>query len=232
MRLSGKILLSVAVVFAAADVVTAQTYSLTPNDTINITGLLEDLQTLSIQQVNTSQDTIQLQWEKVSESVPPLWDAVVCDNQFCYTSLEDSGMMNPVIPTDYGFLLLHMTPHVNLGTAVVRYTVWDTANASMKDTLTFMLTAINATGIKEDAHDANTFSLYPNPANETFTLNTGLQSDLQYFITDAAGKEIEIGSMVNRAKSISVSTWGSGLYSISLLEKGNLKQARMLLIQK
>ena len=231
MKYTGTFLLSVAALFAASAPAMAQSYSLTPNDTINITGLLEDLQTLSIQQVNTSPDTIQLQWEKVSESVPPLWDAVVCDNVLCYTSLADSGLMNPVIPTDYGFLLLHITPHVNLGTAIVRYAVWDTANAGMKDTLTFMLTAVNATGIEETSSQ-NLFCIYPNPANETFTLDVRSLSDYEYIITDAAGKEMERGNVTPGKKSISISAWKKGLYSVSILNKEAIVQTRMILISK
>ncbi len=117
----------------------AQSYSIIPNDTIQISGVLEDLETLSIQQQNNSNDTLFLEWKKVSESVPLFWDASICDNSFCYTSLIDSGYMNPVIPGDYGLMLLHITPHVNYGTAIIRYAVWDALTPNLKDTLTYIL---------------------------------------------------------------------------------------------
>ncbi len=109
---------------------------------------MEDLETLSIQQLNISTNNITLMWKKIYESVPPIWEASVCDNAFCNTSLVDNGIMNPIFPNDFGLLLLHITPHVNYGTAVVRYAVWDIANPALKDTLTYILTVNTTSGIE------------------------------------------------------------------------------------
>jgi hypothetical protein len=231
MRVIQKVVLSVAAFFAATDISFAQTYSLVPNDSINITGTLEDLQTLSIQQLNISSNTIQLKWKKVSESVPALWEAVVCDNQVCYTSLVDSGMMNPVIPTDYGFVLLHITPHVNYGTAIVRYAVWDTANAAIKDTLTFVLTVNNTAGITETETE-NSFSIFPNPAKGNISIVSNLPSGFQVLITDVSGKEIKKG--VSKTNSISVSTenFRSEVYTISIIINNEIINVKKILVQK
>ncbi|MEO5572815.1 MAG: T9SS type A sorting domain-containing protein [Bacteroidia bacterium] len=145
--------LIVAAWFAATAISDAQSYSLSPNDTIIAYGIMEDLETLIIQQNNITTDTLQLKWKKVSESVPPNWDISVCDNQNCYTTLEDSGTMNPVNPNDYGFLLIHCTPHVNFGTAIIRYAVWNINFPNLKDTLTFIIHA-NPTGIAVVSLDA------------------------------------------------------------------------------
>ena len=204
--------------FVAADTSFSQTYSIVPNDTIQITGMLEDLETLSIEQLNTSQDTIVLQWQKVSESVPPAWDADVCDNVICYTALEDSGVMNPVIPGDYGFLLLHITSHVNYGTAIVRYAVWDTANAALKDTLTYILTVSPVSGIgqteKEDA-----FSIFVDPAQETIHITSNLTKGFRFLITDISGKQIQDGVSKTDFVSISTQNMSNGVYSVSCFNK-------------
>src|SRR5215203_24908 len=150
MKFLAKSFLSVAVIIAAADSSFSQSYLIMPGDSVQFTGVFDHLQTLSIQQVNTSADTIQLAWRKVSESVPSNWEALVCDNVMCYTSLVDSGTMNPVMPGDYGFVLLHITPHNNYGTAVVRYAVWDIDNSSTKDTLTYILSLDSVSSISEN----------------------------------------------------------------------------------
>src|SRR5262245_48617705 len=123
--------------FGAPFAAFSQSYTLSPGDSISSSGLLADLAILSIEQHNQSVDTLVLKWQKVSESVPAYWDAAVCDNRMCYTTLEDTGTMIPVAPGNFGFLQLHVTPHVNLGTAVVRYEVWDSSNVALRDTLTF-----------------------------------------------------------------------------------------------
>lgn len=222
--------LSVAVVFTATDISFAQSYSNVPNDTINMVGMMEDLETLSIQQQNTSTNTIQLKWAKVSESVPLLWEASVCDNAFCNTSLVDSGTMNPVLPSEYGLLLLHITPHTNYGTAVVRYAVWDIAKPAMKDTLTYILTVHATSGISE-AENKNAFIIFPNPAKENINIVSKLQTGFQYVITDVSGKEIEKG--ISKTNSISISTENlpNGLYTVSIFAENKIINTKQFLIQ-
>lgn len=106
-----------------------------------MTGLLEDTQSLVIEQKNVSSDTIELHWELAFERVPAKWEASVCDNSFCYTSLVAGGAMTPVAPGEAGKLLIRLTPHVTAGTATIRYTVWDSETPDVKDTLTYILTA-------------------------------------------------------------------------------------------
>lgn len=65
--------LSVAAFIAATDICIAQGFLNMPNDTIIKVGALEDLETLSIQQINNTKDTIVLKWSKVSEIVPNAW---------------------------------------------------------------------------------------------------------------------------------------------------------------
>ncbi len=231
MRSNFKIVLSVAAIFAATDISFAQTYSLVPNDTINLMGMMEDLETLSIQQPNISNDTIILKWKKVSESVPTLWEANVCDNAFCNTSLVDSGTMNPVMPKEYGLLLLHITPHTNYGTAIVRYAVWDIANPTLKDTLTYILNVNATTGIAA-TENKNAFSIFPNPVKDNINIISKLPTGFQFLITDVSGKEIEKG--VSKTNSISVSTenLSNGIYNISIFTENKIITTKKFLIQK
>lgn len=226
-----KIVLSVAAIFAATDISFAQSYSNIPNDTINIVGMMEDLETLNIQQQNISTDTIRLQWEKVSENVPALWEASVCDNRVCYTSLVDSGSMNPINPVDYGFLLLHITAHVNYGTAVIRYAVWDIANPTLKDTLTYILT-INATSGIEEAENKNAFSIFPNPAKQNINIISKHQTGFQFLITDVAGIEIENGVSTTNAISVDTENLSNGLYTVSIFIENKIINTKQFLIQK
>jgi len=231
MKLIKRIVLSVAVIIATTDISVAQSFSNTPNDTINIFGIMEDLQTLSIEQLNISPNTITLSWEKVSESVPLLWDASVCDNKICNTTLVDSGMMNPVNPSDYGLLLLHITAHVNYGMAIVRYAIWDIAYPAMKDTLTYILNVSATSGINK-AENKNAFSISPNPAKESINIISKLQTGFQFLITNTSGKEVENG--ISKTNSISVNTENlpNGVYNISIFTENKSVNTKKILIQK
>lgn len=215
------VLLALVAMLAPTSVLHAQTYSNLPNDTIKITGMMEDLETLSIRQLNTSADTIQLQWEKVSESVPLAWDASVCDNAFCYTSLLDGGAMNPIAPLDYGFLLLHITPRVEFGTAVIRYAVWDIANPIRKDTLTYILTVGAATSV-DDVRDQPASHLFPNPATNNINLTSMFGSGFQFFITDVSGRVIERGVSTSISHSLNIEHIPNGAYRVAFVSDKNV----------
>lgn len=193
--------------------------------------MMEDLETLSIQQLNTSVDTIQLKWKKISENVPLLWEASVCDNAFCSTSLVDSGTMNPVLPFEHGLLLLHITPHTNYGTAVVRYAVWDIAKPALKDTLTYILTVSATLGIAE-AENKNIFSIFPTPAKDNINIISNLQSGFQFLITDISGKEIENGISKTNSVSVSTSDLPNGVYNVSFFKENKIINTKKILIMK
>jgi hypothetical protein len=224
------IFISLALMLLDIEISSAQTYSLIPNDTILITGAMEDLETLTISQLNISTDTITLKWKKLSESVPSNWESAICDNQICYTSLVGDGTMNPVIPGDKGFLLLHLTPHVSYGTAVVRYSVWDIEYPALQDTLTFILTVNNPSGISE-AGNKNAFRIFPNPVKGNINIHSTLKEGFQYIINDISGKQIQAG--ISKANLISVSTenFTDGVYSILISDNNKTIHLKKIVVQ-
>lgn len=217
------------VFFSAINNSLAQSYTITPNDTIQITGLMEDLETLTISQLNTSNDTIRFQWRKVSEFVPANWDASVCDNFICHTTLMDSGITNPVAPAETGFLLLHITAHVNFGTAIIRYAIWDIKNPSFKDTLTFILKVNANTGISE-LEKLNIVCLYPNPAINNITISSTFDTGFLYTIADISGKEIIAGISESKVKTILIENVQNGIYFVSVFDKNQIKDIKRIMI--
>jgi hypothetical protein len=222
-------LLATILFFIGIEFSAAQTYSLTPNDTIYIIGMLEDLETLSIQQINISNNNITLKWKKVSESLPALWEADVCDNVTCYTALLDSGKMYPVLPTTYGFLILHITPHTNMGTAIIRYAVWDSANVAITDTLTYILKVDTYLGINQ-FENKNDFSVYPNPVNEIINFNIADNQPHYFEIYNASGSMIYAGTSTSTYKIPTVN-WVNGVYTISTFSNNKLINSKKILVQ-
>jgi hypothetical protein len=214
--------------YAAGSSLCAQTYQLYPDDTINITGNLEDLQTLSIEQHNISSNTIYLKWKKISESVPLLWDASVCDNRFCYTTLVDSGTMNPVLTGTYGFVLLHVTPHVNAGTAVIRYEVWDVASPQQHDTLTFILTVPPNSGVAEME---NIFTIEKTFADDNLVIHTKNPAGFGILISDISGKIVCHQETKTDFISVSTASLIAGNYILSLFS-GEKVFSKKIVIQK
>jgi hypothetical protein len=229
MKILTTIVLSVAAFIAAIDICIAQSFLNMPNDTIIKVGALEDLETLSIQQINNTKDTIVLKWSKVSESVPDAWDASICDNSFCNTTLVNNGTMLPINPNEYGFLLLHITPKINYGTAIIRYAVWDEANPTIRDTLTFILSVKAVSGINEIKNKIN-WNIYPNPTSETINITSFKLSGFNYLITDFTGKEIEKG--FSKTNVISIANLQNGMYHISIIDGNKMIETIKFLVEK
>ena len=217
MKAINYLILTVIVTILATDFSSGQSYSITPNDTFEMTGYMEDLQTLTISQLNISSDTIVLGWKKVSDTVPLDWEASICDNRICYTVLMDSGTMNPIARTETGFLILHIVAHVNYGSAIVRYAVWDIQTPGLKDTVTFIMSTIGSSGITESVNK-NVNSISPNPAKDNISVVFSDKREHNFAIYNLLGERIYSGVAFEKAQ-ISTATFANGMYTFSLLDR-------------
>lgn len=143
------IILLAAVLLAAANNSFGQSYTHSPNDTIISSAAFDDISVFNIIQVHPTSDTLYFKWRKQSVVMPLTWEASICDNGNCYTSLKDSGMMAPIVPGDNGLMSLHLDPKFEAGTGVIRYTIFATNTPTKVDTLTWIITAGGSTGIAE-----------------------------------------------------------------------------------
>jgi hypothetical protein len=208
----------------------AQTYSLFPNDSIMMDGMLEDIQELTIEQHNTTSGIINLKWKKISASVPPAWDAWVCDNKICFATLVDSGSMLPVGPGDYGFLLIHITPHVNYGTAIIQYAVWCVTDPNHIDTLTYIFTS-NANSAVGEIDNAE-FYIFPNPVKEKINIISNYSSGFNFFISDIFGKEIANGNSESGSLSYLTDKLKEGIYSVSIVNRNAIVLSKKFVVIK
>lgn len=218
--------IALAVVAFAAATAYSQKFRNSPNDTIEFFSQMEDMETLTITQSNISSDTITLKWQKVSADVPAGWEASVCDNVYCYTSLVDSGRMYRQAPAEAGFLLLHITGHVNYGTAVVRYAVWDENDPVKRDTLTFIMHIYGAGTLNNFNTD---FVIYPNPARDVVNIYHPKLLSPSFSIVDSKGRTIMNGEL-NGSRNIHLHQIPAGTYRI-ILSSGEYKYSKQLIIE-
>lgn len=141
------ILLLTVALFAAVNNSFAQSYYHSPNDTITSSAVFDDISVFNIIQIHPTSDTLYFKWRKESVVMPVTWEASICDNGNCYTSLKDSGTMAPIVPGDNGLMSLHLDPKFELGIGIIRYTIFSTSTPMQVDTLTWIITAGGFTGI-------------------------------------------------------------------------------------
>ena len=120
----------------------AQSYTNSPGDSIvKATTLGAHAVVMNITQVHPTTDTLHFYWHKLSVSLPQGWTASICDNGLCYTTLEDSGMMIPIVPGDDGLMSIHCQADSNPGIGVIRYTLYEEKTVAHIDTLTWIIAA-------------------------------------------------------------------------------------------
>ncbi len=118
-----------------------QNYFHSPNDTLIANTILDGQVTMNITQIHPNNDTLHFNWNKLDVVLPFGWEANICDNSNCYTSLVDSGTTLPVLPGDDALMLIHCTPHITEGTAIIRYTISEENTPLQIDTLTWIINA-------------------------------------------------------------------------------------------
>ena len=119
----------------------SQNYFHSPNDTLIANTILDGQVTMNITQIHPNNDTLHFSWNKLDVVMPFGWEANICDNSFCYPSLENSGTTLPVLPGDNGLMLIHCTPHITEGSAIIRYTISEANTPWQIDTLTWIINA-------------------------------------------------------------------------------------------
>ncbi len=205
----------VAFFLLATSIGFSQSYSISPNDTIEVNAVMDDLHTLIISQINSTSDSLFLKWAKVSSNVPAGWEISICDNQLCNTNLADSGSMKPVLAGEYGFLLIHATPHLDSSTAIVRYAVWDSITPSQRDTLTWIIHILPSTNTNK-INSKKVDLIYPNPANESFYISTTNQFAASYILYDSQFRNVQTGNLDFDRTRISSIDLSSGMYFIRI----------------
>jgi hypothetical protein len=135
-----KHLLVVVIPIANTCISLAQSYYHSPNDTIISNANFDDVSVYNITQVHPLNDTILFKYHKYSVAMPTSWDAYLCDNTTCHPDMADSSNMW-AIPGDNGLMSLHLNPHFEAGTGIIRYLFFDTNTPLQVDTLTWIISA-------------------------------------------------------------------------------------------
>ncbi len=204
-------ILAVAIVFAATFTLCAQNYTLSPGDSIVANAPMDDLMVFNILQNNNSSDTLFLSWEKISADIPSGWEAVICDNSNCYADLKEDGIMLPVIPSEYGLLSIHITPHLSVGTAFIQYGIWESGNTSVVDTLTWLISS-GITAITQAEVDEPMFWLSGN----RLVIQHPSFLDRQLSCFDILGKLLFQQRITSAVTTIDLTTFPKGICFVNL----------------
>ena len=88
---------------------------------------------------------------------------------------------------------------------------------------------MTVTGIDDNMVAMEEVSIYPNPANNFFSISVASELvDLNIIITSSLGKIVYSGQLTNALSTISTAQWSAGTYVIQLSNDAVFKNYRLI----
>ena len=207
----------------------AQDYTIDPNDSLSkaiIVSAYESGQ-INMPHDNSTADSIELNWEMISNTTPAGWDFSVCDYTSCYTGVISSGTMVKFGQNQTGFIRINVIA-TDGGSSVSRFKVWKTSAPNDIDTLTFIF---NATLGVNDIELGERVVLFPNPSNGTELTVNNILSNSTVSFTNALGQIIVSESNISNTFTLKDVQLQKGVYFMRLERDGKQYSSRKVIIQ-
>lgn len=215
----------------------AQTFTVTPNDSIESTNDINDWLSDYTYINNTSGSALNLSFQTITNTMDPNgWDVLMCTSNGCYSYLPSGGSLGIVSNGDSAHLNLHCGFVGIAGTGVVRVRVYETGNPSNADTVTFIYHAVASTGIFDNGNIPLSLSQnFPNP------FSTSTSTTIKYkieepngrlIIADVQGKEITEYQLNNKSGEVIImENFKPGIYFYSLYSNNKLISKNKMIVQ-
>ena len=169
----------------------AQSFSLSPNDTLWVNAPLSGLSIHDIYQVNETGYPLELRWDSVLVDMPAAWDYSMCDLGHCYPGLPaQGGVMIPVEVGESAFMGLNLIPNGVAGTGILQASVTDLNVPGSTVLLTWIITA-GVVGVDE-ATATSAIQLYPVPAQDRLEVRVGSAGVLVVRVHDLTGRAVNV----------------------------------------
>lgn len=212
----------------------AQTLSFEPNDTIIIDMQYDQFVKTGPFIYNLTSDSLDIHWDRISNTLPSGWDYSLCDFGTCYVGIPTKGDMKKMSTTDSAFMKLNISPMSIAGTGSVTFRLEAPTGSGQFDTVTFIVNAMYPLTVAEKNSSAN-FSISPNPASDfiaiDFSNNTNEKSKI--IITNILGETVKEENLLNEKKNIlSTTHLQEGIYFLSLQQNEQVTETKKIIISR
>lgn len=183
---------------------------------ISATADNEDIQ-VDFEVKNDGADTLQLAWKLEIVDQPEDWQYYVCDTEVCYNFNQDESSTerpNILNPSSSIIVMFHTFPTGIAGEGSYKISFYDVANPD--STLVEVPITVNSVTTSTKNISTKGLSLFPNPAEEFFRINTGDQIST-IDVTSITGKKI-ISYKAELGKYYDISSLLPGMYFARLLD--------------
>ena len=216
-----------AIMIAVTNILPAQNYSITPDDTIIGWVPYNDIYHFNFLQNNLTTGSLIFSYEKVDVVYPIGWTANLCDNGTCFEGFPNSGTMDTVFNGDVGLMSVGINPGVIPGSSLVQYAIWEVSTPEIVDTLTWIVTAGEPTIIDEIS---SIFDFIFNPQIHSLLISSNINDGFEYFVCDLTGRALIKGKSFQSEVSIDVASFKTGIYFIYILKWQTIVKGKQLFI--
>ena len=181
-----------------------------------------------------SPETITFKWETITNTFPPEWEITLCDYTDCFFEIPASGTMTEITDAQMtsgvqGFLKLTCNPGTTYATGVAEFYVYDAADYSRGDTVSFTLRNINQLSTPEQSLE---FSVYPNPTDDFLNLNNQNNEVLSYGLFNISGSQVLTGTVAAlKSEKIDLSALPRGIYFLDVHTDSGLKKTKKIIVK-
>ncbi|HET6243218.1 MAG: T9SS type A sorting domain-containing protein [Bacteroidetes bacterium] len=207
----------------------AQNYTVSPSNSLDIVLNIDEYSGRQISFVNNLNKTINLEWQLISNNLIAGWDYSLCDYGTCYAGVPNSGVMDPIVPGDSGFVKMNITPLDIEGSGVLKLIVFETGTTTNPDTLVFNYNTFSTNGITDGPSEFATISVFPNPVSEIIFIKN-IPSPSTINLMDVTGKTIQKIVSNSTIENIKVDYLSDGLYFISIENSISQKQIHKIIV--
>jgi len=198
----------------------AQSYSFSPGKIYNAVVDTSQLNYNGIEVQNTGTTNLNFTWELLLKDTLIDSEFDLCNSGICFNNLPYSGVMPTIPPGQIGFLKMHMFSGRIIGVNTIKYLLKN-ALLSTVDTLTFIITVGNPTGLKSLENINIKCFTYPNPSQDIVTIKFSKPMPLEVAVklVDLSGKIVYDNSAVkveNQEIKIDISDFISGYYYVQI----------------
>lgn len=193
----------------------AQNFTFEPTSTLVKTITISDISDLNIDIIKTENiDTLWLEYELVSNTLPEEWYAGYCDNHGCWGTLPESGYMSPMFEDLNSYIRLSINPEGWDGSGMVEYYVYEIGHYEEGMLMTFIVDTPGFVGFHEIRK--NEISLQPNPFAEQINIYS-FNTIEEINIYDIMGRQIEkLNTGYQNTILINSNNWPKGLYLVEI----------------
>jgi hypothetical protein len=204
--------------------VNAQRYSISPIDVDTMIDFAppEHYSHFIFYIQNLTDGELVFHWQQLQADIPSGWIVGMCDYGHCYGQLGLSGTMDTLPNTNTGIFALGVDPQNITGEAKVRYALWEAATPTEIDTITWIISSNNATGILEENNFRSIKDseiIYVMDKANLLPLPFSLKE--AFVVYQANGQVIYQGQKNDSGLLSSLQYWNSGHYIIRVLD-GNI----------